>query len=403
MANRNNYEDLYQDPYDVTEELKRQVNEELNEEMRVERQMTNNSSGNQRKKKRKRKKKLWKGILIFVLLLVILTGLLVGTQQGRKIIYNLASMYITSKTSHEEEKRQDELNYDTSYEEVFNSHNVVGRKESYVTNILLIGIEEINGARNTDSMIIASVNTKDDTIKLTSLMRDSYVNVPGWKKTKLNAAYAHGGIALLKQTIEENYKIHIDGYASVNFESFEELIDSLGGINVQLGEKEAAYLNKTNYISKKKNRNVKPGMNVMNGNQALGYCRVRKVPTYDGVNNDYGRTLRQRRVLNAIFEKYKSKNIFSMMSIANDSIKYVSTSLNQSQMSKLMEDVIENNTQEMETMQMPVEGHYQSPAKYEGVTWPIVLEWDANIMELYKFIYGDTEEEARTNLALYSK
>ena len=93
---------------------------------------------------------------------------------------------------------------------------------------------------------------KDKTLKLTSLLRDSYVEIPGYKANKLNSAYSKGGVDLLIETIEKNYKIHIDGYASVNFEAFEKLVDMLGGVTIELGKEEAAYLNKTNYISKKK-------------------------------------------------------------------------------------------------------------------------------------------------------
>lgn len=93
-------------------------------------------------------------------------------------------------------------------------------------------------------------------------------------------------------TIEKNYKVQIDGYVSVDFKSFEKIVDLLGGVTIELGKEEAQYLNKTNYISQKKNRNVKKGVNHLNGNQVMGYVRVRKVKTLGGVNNDYGRIVR---------------------------------------------------------------------------------------------------------------
>ena len=387
----------YDDPYDVTESLRRQVNEQMEYDRRAKNM--NSTKKNQavsgKKGKKKKRKKKHKGLKVFGSFLVLLTAFcafLVFTSPGKKLLVKFAAAYISNGVNQDEPES----------EEVFawNTGEIVGRKEEYVTNILLIGIEEFGGAKNTDSMMIASINTRDCTIQLTSLMRDSYVNVPGWKKTKLNAAYAHGGIELLKQTIEENYRIHLDGYASVNFGSFEDIIDVLGGVEIQLGAQEAQYLNSTNYISNRNNRNVVEGINTLNGNQALGYCRVRKVPTYDGVNNDFGRTLRQRRVLNAIFDKYKSQNIFKLISTTNKCMSFVTTSLTDKQIEKLLGEMVENNITSMDTVQIPMEGAYESPRVYEGVTWPIVLDWDANILELYKTIYGDTEEEALSNYQL---
>lgn len=387
-----------EDSFDLSESLKMQVNAQM-EEDRHAKTMSNNKKNqipSGKKGKKRKKKKKHTGLKVFASFLVLFIAFatfLVFTNPGKKLLVKVAALYISNGVNQEESEESEEAF-------AWNTGEIVGRKEDYVTNILLIGVEEFGGAKNTDSMMIASINSEDCTIQLTSLMRDSYVNVPGWKKTKLNAAYAHGGIELLKQTIEENYLIHLDGYASVNFDSFEELIDILGGVEIQLGAKEAEYLNTTNYISNKKYRNVVEGMNTLNGNQALGYCRVRKVPTYDGVNNDFGRTLRQRRVLNALFEKYKSQNIFKLISTTNKCMSYVTTSLTTSQIEKLLGEMVENNITTMDMVRIPIDGAYESPKSYEGVTWPIVLDWDANIEEMYMTIYGDTEEEAASNLEL---
>lgn len=393
-ANSHYYDE---DSFDISASLKQQVSEQMEEEKQetiMGNQKRNQSPSGKNGRKRKKKRKYTAIKVIFSILLLIIAGaaFLVFTKPGNKLLVKMAANYISNGVTQEEPESVEAI--------VWSDGEIVGRKEEYVTNILLIGIEEFGGARNTDSMMIASINTKNSTIQLTSLMRDSYVEVPGWKKTKLNSAYAHGGIELLKKTIEENYLVHLDGYASVNFGAFEDIIDLLGGVDIQLGEKEAHYLNTTNYISKKENRNVVAGMNRLNGNQALGYCRVRKAPTYDGVNNDFGRTLRQRRVLNAVFEKYKSQNILKLISTTNNCLSHVTTSLSERQIEELLSEMIEYNITSMNQVQIPAEGMYESPKSYEGVTWPIVLDWDANIVEMYKSIYGDTQEEATSNLAL---
>lgn len=347
------------------------------------------------------KKKKHTGLKIFIGILTVIilsTCFLIFTKPGNRLITKLLANYISTTVNKDNPDTPDVNEAETVTEYDWNTGEIVGRKEDYVTNILLIGIEELFGGKNTDTMMIASINTRDNTVQLSSLMRDSYVSIPNWKSTKLNAAYAHGGIELLRNTIEQNYKIHLDGYATVNFESFEKIIDQLGGVEIQLGAKEANYLNKTNYISNKAYRNVKEGINVLNGNQALGYCRIRKVPTYDGVNNDFGRTLRQRRVLNAIFEKYKNQNIVKLINTTNTCLGYVTTNLSKGQIEELLNALLEVKMSTIQMKSIPIDGTYESPKKYESTTWPILLDWDANILDLYQSIYGDTEEEAFNNL-----
>ena len=140
-----------------------------------------------------------------------------------------------------------------------------------IMNILLIGVENIDPVTGesltgkttsrgrTDSIVLLTINSEDKTIKLTSFMRDCYVSIPGKESNRINAAYAKGGVALLYDTLKENFGIVPDNYALVNFEDFRTIVDSLGGIDIKLSKKEADYLNKTNYISQPENRNVKEG------------------------------------------------------------------------------------------------------------------------------------------------
>lgn len=151
-----------------------------------------------------------------------------------------------------------------------------------VVNILLVGSDHgaIKGDHGrSDSIMIATVNFKSKELKLTSLMRDMYVEIPGHGHNKLNAAYAFGGVELLYKTIAKNFGIKIDNYCVVDFSTFEKVINKVGGIEISLEEKEAKYLNTTNYISKKKYRNVKVGKQTLNGNQALGYASEQKLKT----------------------------------------------------------------------------------------------------------------------------
>lgn len=387
------------------EEIKKQVNEEL-------------AISDEKNAKRLRNKNLRRNILkaaalTFSVLLLSLV-FLIGTKTGRKIIYRLAGNFIHDSVDVVDEviADLDDTQYNTPINNDINNTNktpdkqvpqaqaserIVPRSEEYVSNFLIFGIEEIEGAKNTDAMLIASINTKDDTIKLTSLLRDTLVKIPGHSPNKLNAVYGQGGASLLVETVEQNYRVKIDGYASVNFEAFESVVNLLGGIPIQLGEEEAKYLNTTNYISNKANRNVVPGWNVLNGNQALGYVRVRRVPTLGGANDDYGRTLRQRRVMSAVFNQYKGKNLFDLLSITQKCLGYVKTNVTQDQVELMLEDVVENVITSLDTLRVPVNGMFDDPSSYNGVSSPLVLDWDSNIKELYEFIFLDEESETVVN------
>lgn len=364
------------------------------------------------------------GILIILLLLVI--SYLAFTRGGRRLIYKIAGSYIYHGLDKDDELEASSVIIPLEKEpNKSNSRNTAQakssddtelkpeaietatrvlpepRQEDYVSNYLLFGIEEIFNAKNTDTIMIASINTKDSTIKLTSVLRDTYIETEDFKANKLNAFFGMAGARAFVKVIEDNYRIKIDGYAYINFEAFENIIDYLGGISIELGEEEAKYLNTTNYISNPSNRTVRSGWNELNGNQALGYCRIRLVETIGGANDDYGRTLRQRRVIKAVFNKYKSKGLLDLLRISNNILGYVKTNIGQEQIEKALEDIIENKIIKMDTMRLPANGAYEAPKEYNGIGYPLVYDWDENIIQLYQFLYLDTRTEAEINLQKY--
>lgn len=399
--------------------LMRQVAEEMDAENASESEADGNGAESTMKKKGKVKKPLMIVGSVF-LVLVILMAFIVGTKPGRRFVYWLAGKYIHGAVQNgEKDPEEDYLNEiptgeptpgidepDVTPIVIPVDHSV--RSEEYVKNFLIFGIEQIDGANNTDTMMIATINTRDKTIKLTSILRDMYVELSDGKGRKLNSVYARGrrdgqGPELLMATIEKYYKIDLEGYAYVNFESFEKIVDLLGGVTIELGATEAKYLNTTNYISNPAYRNVSAGVNRLNGNQVVGYCRVRKVVTLGGANNDYGRTVRQRRVLEAIFNEYKSKNIWDLMSITTKCLSYITTDLSSDQISELLELVVENGITTMESSRIPIDNSFYDSGKsgYNGVTYGLVVsDPGANIKYLFQYLYGDTEEEANANYDL---
>lgn len=284
-----------------------------------------------------------------------------------------------------EEIHPDEMNVDA---------NVTVRKEEDVINILLCGEEKIGEDRGrTDSIMIATINQKDKAMRLTSIMRDTYVEIPGYSSNKINAAYHTGGIPLLKKTISENFGIDVDGYVLVNFDSFEDVIDALGGIEITLSQEEASYLNRTNYISEYYNRNVYAGTQTMNGNQALGYARVRYVGK-DGVVGDFARTLRHRTVIQAIFNKYKEKSTLDLLAMVPKLLPLVTTDLSKKKCVNYLTAAIDvkNKNPEIETLNVPVEGAY----KITRVgTMSVILPSDlqTNVDAMHEFIFGSAEDK----------
>lgn len=271
------------------------------------------------------------------------------------------------------------------------------KQEDSAVNILLVGEEAIGsggGRGRTDSIMIASVNFEQKALKLTSIMRDTYVQIPGYQDNKLNAAYASGGIPLLKETIELNFDIKLNGSVLVNFDGFEQIIDSLGGVELTLTADEAHYLNTTNYISNKANRTVKPGTQILNGNQALGYMRIRYVRTADNMSDDFGRTSRQRNLLNAVFEKYKSSSLTDLLLMVNDLLPYVQTDLTKTDIISYATKVVSMGMGELETLRIPLDKMYDPI--YVRKMAVLVPHLPENIAALHEFIYGPEEDAADT-------
>ena len=256
--------------------------------------------------------------------------------------------------------------YDTSLKNVDLS-GIKVNSDDEIVNILIVGNDYrketgYDAAGLTDTMIIATMDMKHGTLKLTSLMRDMVVDIPDNGQNKLNSANSFGGIELLYKTIAQNFNIELDGYVEVGFSAFEKIVNSVGGIEVELPESEAEFLNTTNYISKKRYRNVKVGKQKLNGNQALGYCRIRKGGvTITGLRDDYGRTWRQRTVIKAVFDKVKKLSMSKWLDIANEVLDgYVTTDLSNDDIITYMKDVVMMGTTEVHQLQIPLEGYYRS-------------------------------------------
>jgi LCP family protein required for cell wall assembly len=249
--------------------------------------------------------------------------------------------------------------------------------------------------------MIISVNKSAGKVIVTSILRDTHVDIPGECEAKINSAYAWGGANLLIQTIEQNFGLKIDGYAVVNFNMFTELVDGLGGIDIEVTENEADYINnRHNYKSETKPDHFESGESVhLNGYQTLWYARIRKL------DSDFMRTYRQRKVITAIAENIKNElltgNIFGLISTAKDVAPNIETSLSSAEFTSLllgMVSCVSKSGLEMDKLlvsqQLPFEDTWWFESKWDGSS--IVLNLSENREMLYNSIYEPQEIEETT-------
>lgn len=370
--------------------------EEKNTEPAVEEQETRQDEATANGSNQAKQEKRWKKPLIITLIVI-------GVLAVSIFIY---SDYLLNKIHYDKDNgqnRQEYFDQDENAEgldevdpnDVVWQGKLLARHEEDVINILLVGEEAIldGGHRGrTDSIMIATINVKQKTLKLTSIMRDLYLQIPGYSDNKINAAFNIGGMDLLVQALNQNFSMKLDGYVKVDFDSFEKVIDALGGVEITLSAKEAQYLNTTNYISNPAYRNVREGKQILNGNQALGYSRIRYVANGDQAN-DFGRTQRQRTVLTALFEKYKEKNAVELLALLPDILSLVTTDLSKTTILEYMYLAVTLHPDKLETMRIPVdEAYYAARIREMAVLVPDTLE--ENVEALHGFVFGDENEES---------
>lgn len=190
-------------------------------------------------------------------------------------------------------------------------------------HILLIGQDRREGdsVSRADTILLCSFQPDAKQVVMTSFLRDLYVPIPGHADNRLNAAYAHGGMALLRQTLEETFDIPIDGCVEVDFSQFAQILDTLGGVTLELRQDEADAINAAAEGS------LEEGTQHLSGEQALAYTRIRNLDE-DG---DFSRTFRQRKVISALMRSYQGASLFTILSILPEILPMLSTDLEKKQ------------------------------------------------------------------------
>ena len=234
--------------------------------------------------------------------------------------------------------------------------------------ILLIGQDRRGntGRSLSDAMILCTLNREAETLTMTSFLRDTYVRIPGKGKHKLNTAYPIGGMPLLDATLKENFGVTVDGNIEVDFSQFEGIIDLLGGVEISLTGPEAAHLRHEYGFT------LQEGKNRLNGKEALGYARIRRLGT------DFGRTDRQRTVLTALIEQFRSAGPRKLHSVLKELLGMVTTDLSNG---KIMGYALELwpmlKDLEIRSQRIPADGTFTFE-NIRGVGSCIIIDFEAN-------------------------
>ena len=261
-----------------------------------------------------------------------------------------------------------------------------------ITNVLLVGTDarDLKESARADSIIIATLDNNNKEIRLTSLFRDTLVDIDGYGPYKLNAAMAFGGINLLKDTIQETYNINIDKYIIINFWGFEAIIDQMGGLEIDVKDYQLDELNK--YIGESTGGNDCPvtesGLQLLNGKQALSYARIRK-----GVGDEFERTERQREVLFKVAEKLRETKPTKYLGIMNSMLDYINTNIDLLDALNMAYTIYKFPSLETKQIHIPVT-ELADDMNYGGeIGWVFIMDREQNTEILHDFIFNGIEPD----------
>lgn len=260
-----------------------------------------------------------------------------------------------------------------------------------IQNILLIGSDKRAGETSygrSDSMMIVSVDKMKKQIKITSLLRDTYLKIEGTQDNRINEAYGYGGPKLLVDTIQKNFRVKIDNYVEVDFSAFTKLIDLVGGVNITLTNAEANELNNNSgtYFSEDGTRQTgsrvtfRAGSMTLNGTSALGYSRIRHI------DSDFGRTQRQRNVITALVNSMKHSSPGTILNVLNEVLPLVQTDLSRDQVHGLAMQAPSLMNNSLQQCHLPANGAYTDEVVRGMAVLVPNIEENKNI--LWKFIYN---------------
>ena len=342
--------------------------------------ISSTSSKKGRKKNKKRKKTT---VVISIICICLSVAILLG---GGAYLYAYSIIDKVERVPLETDN-QSELNISTNeYESV--------------KNIALLGIDsrQDNYVGRSDAVLILTIDKKNNKIKLTSIARDTNVSIDGHGTDKLTHAYAYGRSTLAVKTLNKNFSLEISDYVTVNFHEFSRIIDYIGGVKINVNEREKNHLNsyiipKLRKVGFKCDSITKTGKQTLSGTQALCYARIRKI---DG---DIERGNRQKEVLSAMFDKVKDTSVTKLPNVAKMALSQCQTSLS-------TEDIMNigiwalTSKPTIENFSVPNKNIPSSGRIINGA-WKYVYDLDLASKEINKFILSsgsddDTSDQSKS-------
>lgn len=328
------------------------------------------SDTDSRKKKKKKSHPIRNAFLVFLCLVIVAVSC-VGFY-GYNTVDKLLSSFNTDEPLEE--------NLYISSDELYSDADQI--------NILLVGVDAREGDTDSrsDTMMLVTLDNKNGQIKLTSFLRDSYVEIAGRNRSsKLNSAYFRGGIQMLVDTLELNFGVEIPYYALVDFEIFTTIVDELGGINVDVTEKESYYTYHSGKVGVPVR--IEAGEDVLlNGEQALWYSRIRYL------DSDFMRTKRQRKVISAIVEKALTKEILELLDLAEAVIPLVKTNLDSDKIMEIGIDAVMDKAWSYPIVQHQIPANKTWSSKtITGVGSCLVMDMEEN-RELFRSFLSEKQE-----------
>jgi LCP family protein required for cell wall assembly len=236
-------------------------------------------------------------------------------------------------------------------------------------------------------MILLSINSSTHKTTMTSFMRDCYVEIPDYGWAKLNAAYVYGGAELLMDTIEQNFDVQVDRYVYVNFYSFIDIVDAVGGIEMEITDEEAEYMidpmaEQNDQLGNEEGTDYLTGGGklTLNGNQTLAYARIRYI------DSDFERTQRQRNVINQILAKAKTLTPLKLDNFLKVCAADVTTNMTKSEMYFMFYRLLFSLNYESDELRIPADDSY-SYGTHDGQS-TLDLDFDACKRDIKETIYN---------------
>ncbi len=336
------------------------------------------------------KRNLWLKVLIVVLALLLV--LLLAAGWGMSYILGRLSRFEDVDPEASMPPMTDEFDTDSNLEGIETMETVdatdvtwdsVDVLDGDAINIMLIGQDRRPGEvrSRSDSMILVTLNKAKNSIQLTSFMRDTYLQIPGYLDNRLNVAYRFGGVELMNETFLLNFGIEIDGNVMVDFDEFKDIIKILGGVDIEMNEAEVKYMRKNIEGT------FEVGMNHLDKDQALCFTRMRYA-----AGGDYGRTDRQRRVLVAIGESLRDANLLTIFTLIDDILPHITTNIPDAKIIEYATAAlgILGNGGELQTMRIPQDdAHKQASIRNMSVLVPDLEKCREDLQE---FLYEMNEE-----------